>query len=200
MSDLTTSLPYQTLEPDPADDAEARELAVLAHVHNAQQASVNLSQRSMATALGMSVGLTNAILKRLADKGFLMIRRINANNAHYLVTPVGIEQISRRSYRYLRRTVGHVVRYKELLRDWCRAQKLAGITRVYLVGRSDLEFLIEWCAHKEGLEFLHLFDAVPSALGPTVQSVIVLSETHTSESPARQDVVLLRNLIIGRPK
>ncbi|MEX2442749.1 MAG: winged helix-turn-helix transcriptional regulator, partial [Alkalispirochaeta sp.] len=47
-------------------------------------ATGHLSQRSIARALGMSVGLTNAILKRLPDKGFLMMRRINAHNVHYL--------------------------------------------------------------------------------------------------------------------
>ena len=65
------------------------------------------SQRSIARALGMSVGLTNPILKRLAQKGLVMMRRVNHNNVHYLVTPAGVEEVSRRSYLYLRRTVGH---------------------------------------------------------------------------------------------
>ena len=112
-----------------------------------------VSQRSIAQALGMSVGLTNAILKRLTEKGLLMMRRINAHNVHYLVTPDGIDQISRRSYLYLRRTIGHVVRYKERLRVFCRDQKERGIQEIILIGESDLAFLLEWCAEKEGLRF-----------------------------------------------
>ena len=50
--------------------------------------------------------MTNSILKRLATKGFLSMRKVNARNIHYLVTPEGIDLIARRSYRYLRRTVG----------------------------------------------------------------------------------------------
>jgi len=134
-----------------------RELDVLAHVHQAQpedgNAPAQVSQRSIANALGMSVGLTNAILKRLAEKGFLMMRRINQHNVHYLVTPAGIEMIGHRSYLYLRRTIGHVVRYKERLREFCRQQKREGITEIVLVGESDLTFLLEWCAEKEGLRF-----------------------------------------------
>lgn len=136
---------------------EDRELQVLSIVHEAQpqdgSASTHLSQRSIAQALGMSVGLTNAILKRLADKGFVMMRRINHNNVHYLVTPEGIDQISRRSYHYLRRTIGHVVRYKERLREFCRTQRDHGIREIVLIGESDLTFILEWCAEKEGIGF-----------------------------------------------
>ena len=102
--------------------------------------------------------MTNSILKRLATKGFLTMRKVNARNIHYLVTAEGIDLIARRSYRYLRRTVGHVVRYKEAIRELLREAALEppagrGVTRVVLVGESDLEFLVEWCAEKEGLGF-----------------------------------------------
>ena len=135
---------------------EDRELQVLSVVHEAvtpDAEAPNISQRSIAQALGMSVGLTNAILKRLTEKGFLMMRRINAHNVHYLVTPAGIDLISRRSYLYLRRTIGHVVRYKERLREFCHTQRERGIRELVLIGESDLTFILEWCAEKEGLEF-----------------------------------------------
>ena len=126
---------------------------MLAHVHEAQKQAERQSQRSIARALGMSVGLTNAILKRLAAKGFVMMRRINHNNVHYLVTPEGVEEIGRRSYLYLRRTIGHVVRYRDRLRAFCREQKNNGVREIVLIGQSDLSFLLEWCAQKEGLRF-----------------------------------------------
>jgi DNA-binding MarR family transcriptional regulator len=132
---------------------DERELEVLAHVHEAQNQAERQSQRSIARALGMSVGLTNAILKRLAAKGFVMMRRINHNNVHYLVTPEGVEEIGRRSYLYLRRTIGHVVRYRDRLRAFCREQKNNGVREIVLIGQSDLSFLLEWCAQKEGIAF-----------------------------------------------
>jgi hypothetical protein len=163
----------QTASPPVPDDD--RELQVLSIVHQAwSEASLparpgdqaqapertdetapvpHVSQRSIAGALGMSVGLTNAILKRLMEKGFVMMQRINHNNVHYLVTPAGFDQIAKRSYRYLRRTIGHVVRYKERLRAFCHGQKHAGIEEIVLIGESDLTFILEWCAEKEGLGF-----------------------------------------------
>ena len=44
--------------------------------------------------------MTNSILKRLATKGFLTMRKVN-RNIHYLVTAEGIDLIARRN-RYLR--------------------------------------------------------------------------------------------------
>jgi DNA-binding MarR family transcriptional regulator len=149
----------QTASPPIPDDD--RELQVLSIVHEAQApertdetaSAPTISQRSIAQALGMSVGLTNAILKRLTEKGFLMMRRINAHNVHYLVTPSGVDQISRRSYLYLRRTIGHVVRYKERLREFCHGQRERDVREIVLIGESDLAFILEWCAEKEGLGF-----------------------------------------------
>ncbi|MFP4377949.1 MAG: winged helix-turn-helix transcriptional regulator [Spirochaetales bacterium] len=85
------------------------ELDVLSQPHQ----NNGVKQRDLAQAIGLSLGMTNAILKRLAGKGFVTMRKLNARNIHYLVTPEGVDLIARRSYRYLRRTVGHVGRYKE---------------------------------------------------------------------------------------
>ena len=70
--------------------------------------------------IGMSLGMTNAILKRLVLKGYLSIRKVNNRNIAYAVTPAGVEVIAKRSYRYLRRTIGNIVRYKEAIEGLVR--------------------------------------------------------------------------------
>lgn len=154
-ADITT----EELPISDQNTVDERELNVLSHLREnvvtdaEADREARVSQRSIAEALGMSVGLTNAILKRLTGKGLVMARRINHNNVHYLVTPSGIEQLGRRSYLYLRRTIGNVVRYKERIRAFCHHQKQRGIEEIVLVGESDLTFILEWCADKEGLAF-----------------------------------------------
>ena len=133
---------------------EDHELDVLRQIHHNNA----VKQRDIAHAIGLSLGMTNAILQRLATKGFITMRRLNARNVHYLVTPDGVDLIAKRSYRYLRRTVGHVLRYKERMLEILSDAALPppegrGVTTVVLVGESDLEFLVEWCAEKAGLAF-----------------------------------------------
>ncbi len=194
----TPNDPTQITPSHDHEEHELRELEVLAHVHRAPD---RLSQRSIARAFGMSVGLTNAILRRLADKGFLMMRRINQHNVHYLVTPTGIDQIGRRSYLYLRRTIGHVVRYKERLRAFCRAQKRAGIREIVLVGESDLTFILEWCAEKEGIDFSVSADGTSVDRGKTRRVLLGENGANRSSRVADSDgdTVYLDEILIGYP-
>ena len=122
-----------------------------------------------------------------------MVQRVNHNNAHYLVTPQGLQQIGRRSYLYLRRTIGHVVRYKERLRQFCRRQAAKGVREIVLVGESDLAFLLEWCAEKEGVQFRQ---AQTCGVGEvsTEYVTVVLAETYGQAADAH--VVLLQQLVL----
>lgn len=125
------------------------ELEVLLHVSGERDAR----QRDIAQAVGVSLGLTNAILKRLAKKGLLTVNRVNGKRLAYAVTPDGTHEIARRTYRYLRRTIGHVVRYKDAVDAHVLAAKTRGATVVVLIGKSDISFIVEYAALRHGLEF-----------------------------------------------
>ena len=176
-SDTAQSTNQTSLSPD------ERETQLLEALHNHTQTGHHPAQRDLANALGLSLGMVNAILKRLAHKGFVTMQRINGRNSHYLVTPDGIDLIARRSYRYVRRTVGHIVRYKERLREFCRDRKENGVRSVVLVGESDLDFLVEWCAEAEGLDYENralLKLNIPGPGGPTA-NVYLVSEQLTPD-------------------
>lgn len=151
-----------------AETIPDHELDVLSQIH----ADTDVKQRDIAHAIGLSLGMTNSILKRLATKGFLSVRRINSRNVHYLVTPAGVELIAKRSYRYLRRTVGHVVRYKErlwhLLNEAAAPDAACPVTGVVLAGASDIDFVVEWCAAKVGLAFRRVECTPDAAVCPTL--------------------------------
>ena len=111
------------------------------------------SQRSIAKTLNLSLGMTNAIIKRLATKGWVTIHKINSRNLQYSLTPEGTREVARRTYRYLRRTMGQVGRWKEKIEVYMGDLKAQGFARVHLVGESDLDFILEHCAFKAGLEW-----------------------------------------------
>ncbi|GAH99421.1 unnamed protein product, partial [marine sediment metagenome] len=107
----------------------------------------------LARIIGLSLGMTNAILKRLAQKGLLKIRKINNRNIQYIVSAKGMEEIARRSYRYLRRTIKNVVYYKETIEEFVRQVRSRGFRGILLVGESDLEFIVEHLCGKVSLSF-----------------------------------------------
>lgn len=113
----------------------------------------SLKQRELADKAGISLGMTNAILKRLIEKGWLMTKRLNRRNISYVVSPAGMEEIFKRSYRYFKRTIDDVTLYREKIEQLVAAAAADGYSCVLLVGKSDLDFLVEYACEKAGLGF-----------------------------------------------
>ena len=128
-----------------------RELEVLESIY---RNGSRVRQRDLAQVVGLSLGMTNAILKRLAHKGWLAIRKVNNRNIRYAVTPAGADEIARRSYRFLRRTIRNVVDYKEAIERLVSAARLRGFHTVTLVGSSDLDFILEHVCAKNSVRFV----------------------------------------------
>ena len=82
-------------------------LATEAHyrVLKALEANPNLSQRQLATELGISVGKANYCVKALIDKGWVKARNFrNSDNKlayAYMLTPSGIRRRTQLTMRFL---------------------------------------------------------------------------------------------------
>lgn len=113
----------------------------------------SIKQRELAEKSGFSLGITNAILKRLIEKGFLTVQKVNSRNLHYVVTSIGIDEILRRSYKYFKRTVKNVVFYRNFIEEIVEKAKKSGNNSVVLVGKSDLDFIIEYACGKSNIKY-----------------------------------------------
>ena len=127
-----------------------KELAILEKIHKSKD---SIKQRDLAKIAGLSLGMTNAIVKRLIDKGFITVKKVNNRNIRYAVSPLGIEEISKRSLKYFKRTIKNIVVYKEALSDVIDMIKDDGFIEVVLVGKSDIDFIIEHECMKKALRF-----------------------------------------------
>jgi DNA-binding MarR family transcriptional regulator len=116
----------------------------------------HIRQRDLAEIVGLSLGMINAIVKRLVKKGWLTVKKLNNRTIHYAVSPAGMKAITQKSYQYLKRTIKNVVYYKELIGGFTRQIKARGFRGICLVGNSDLDFIVEHCCQKEGIGFHRL--------------------------------------------
>ena len=126
-----------------------KEAIILEHIYY----NNSLKQRDLADKAGISLGMTNAILKRLIEKGWLMTKRLNRRNISYMVSPAGVEEIFRRGYSYFKRTIDDVHLYKKEIEQLVSEAAASGYKTIALVGNSDLDFLVEYACGKAGLEF-----------------------------------------------
>lgn len=131
-----------------------KEAIILEHIYY----NDSLKQRELADKAGISLGMTNAILKRLIEKGWLMTKRLNSRNISYVVSPAGIEEIFKRGYRYFKRTIDDVILYKTGIEQLIAEASEAGYKTVALVGKSDLDFIVEYACGKVGLGFIRFSD------------------------------------------
>jgi predicted transcriptional regulator len=177
------------------------ELDILEHIHTS---AGEVRQRDLATVIGKSLGMTNAILHRLTEKGLLMVSKVNNRNISYIVTPHGVRQLAGRSYRYFKRTIKNVVDFKEAIeRELCsRLQNLAQSlpadqARVLLlVGPSDLDFILEHLAHKYHLVWqpvagLEMVEPLPPGAIIVWSEAYEIGEVSITKAPG----IILRALV-----
>jgi DNA-binding MarR family transcriptional regulator len=126
-----------------------RDLDILEAIHNRR----HIKQRDLAHVLGISVGMTNAIIRRLAQKGFLTVRKVNNRNIRYAVSSQGLEALTTRSVRYLKSTIRNVVDSKQAIEELVVAVKRLGYDKVALVGSSALDFVVEHVCGKFGVGY-----------------------------------------------
>jgi DNA-binding Lrp family transcriptional regulator len=143
--------------PDPTPltmDIEARrDLRLLEAVAE----NSRVTQRRLATRLGIALGLTNIYLKRLTRKGYIKCVNAQPNRITYLITPRGVAEKMRLTYEFmdyslhLYREVRHHLR--DMLRDCARADRLIAI-----FGRGEAAELAYLSLKEFGLEPIAIFD------------------------------------------
>jgi len=130
------------------------EYLILENIYDSGERKTALRQRDLAVKTGTSLGLTNAILKRLAQKGLITIKKFSQRNTQYAITLEGINEIIQRSYNYFKRTIKNTVYYKETLDKIIHEAKLNNVNAVILIGTSDLDFIIEYACNCYGISYL----------------------------------------------
>jgi DNA-binding MarR family transcriptional regulator len=97
-----------------------------------------VTQRSLATKLGVALGLTNLYVKRLARKGCIKITTIPSNRVRYLLTPQGFAEKSRLTYLYMQYSLAHYRDMRARLRDTLSRAAGDGVKRVVIYGTGEL--------------------------------------------------------------
>ena len=134
-------------------DIEAhRDLKLL----EAVEQNSRVTQRSLATKLGIALGLTNIYLRRLVRKGYIKCVNVQSNRITYLITPRGIAEKARLTYEFMDYSLhlfGEVRQHLRLVLQECAA---AG-QRVAICGRGEAAEIAYLSLREFGLEPVAIF-------------------------------------------
>src|SRR4051794_22490130 len=81
------------------------------------EADQQVSQRRLSSRLGIALGLTNLLLRRVIAKGWVKVVHVQRNRVGYLVTPAGLAAKARLTREYLDGTLKFYAEARERVRE-----------------------------------------------------------------------------------
>jgi DNA-binding MarR family transcriptional regulator len=172
------------------------EYIILENIYDSGERNTALRQRDLAQITGTSLGMTNSILKRLAQKGWITIKKLNSRNIQYAITLEGFNEIVHRSYHYFKRTIKNAVYYKDSLEDIVRRAKARETAAVILVGVSDLDFIVEHACRHYGLSFLKTTETETAGKAGDRNTLRIYAESISENSRDPGNCLYLSRLVM----
>lgn len=117
-----------------------------------------VSQRELASRLGIALGLVNSYLKNLVAKGYVRIKSFPRNRYGYLLTPQGLAEKSRLAYQHLSYFTNL---YQVARQDYLalfRSIQASGIRRVSFCGVDETAEIAYLSLRETGLELNEVMD------------------------------------------
>lgn len=96
-----------------------------------------VTQPEIASQLGISIGLANAFIKRIARKGYIKLTTIPRDRAKYLITPRGIAAKSRLTLKYLQYSLNFYKKAKDAIAQAYTLLAEEGIKDVVFYGTGE---------------------------------------------------------------
>jgi len=124
-------------------------------VLNHLQENENTTQRKISKGTGLSLGAVNLLLKKMVRKGLVKVEKLNARTVRYILTPKGMQQKSRLTYRYIRQSYSQIRKINQAV-DYLLAERAAASEDgegegVYICGPFDeiMEILTQHLNYKD---------------------------------------------------
>jgi DNA-binding MarR family transcriptional regulator len=174
------------------------ELSLMESLGEAQRTRARITQRELATRTGLSLGMTNALLRRFAEKGWVKLTRLSTKSIHYALTPEGLGEVARRTAGYFRRAAQSADRYRTRIEQYVVQAKRDGAQTLVLAGASELDFLLEFACDLHGIVFVRTADEDRArAMGsrPGVVLLYAESSTEAAESDNGRKRALLQDIM-----
>ena len=182
------------------------------HDHQILQAIASgerVTQRALSNELGVALGLTNLLVRRLVSKGYVKMARMGTRHVRYLMTPEGWEALGRATRLSLENTIELYTQTREQIRasltavsDRCE-RDASGQKRVVFYGAGDVAEIAYVSLQRTDLTLIGVVDdyrrgrffdltissplrLTPEALdGVPYSHVVVASVRHTNAIRAR---------------
>lgn len=155
------------------------------------------SQRSLARQLGIALGLTNLLLKRIVRKGWIRMERLERNRVAYHITPAGVARQAQLSLERLTQQARFYASARDQVLGMLAVVALphtSGRTqaRIVFYGAGELAEIGYVCLHSMGLRLAGVVDPARThpCLGFPIHRPEELSGTTLAGQPFDRLIVM----------
>ncbi|MDD2319184.1 MAG: winged helix-turn-helix transcriptional regulator [Geobacteraceae bacterium] len=142
----------------------------------------SLSQRELASRLGIALGLVNSYLKNLVAKGYIRIKSFPRNRYGYLLTPQGLAEKSRLAYQHLSYFTNL---YQVTRQDYLalfRTLHAAGVRQVAFCGVDETAEIAYLSLKETGIKLIEVMDDLHSGENFFEQTISALPESNGTKT------------------
>jgi|SRR3989339_531075 len=100
-------------------------------------------QRTIANRTGISLGLTNLIIKRLITKGYIKAKQLNRKKIQYMLTPKGFSEKAKKSYNFTLKTIALLRFVQEHIQKLLENEDKNGTREFIIQGSNELADITE---------------------------------------------------------
>jgi DNA-binding MarR family transcriptional regulator len=123
-----------------------------------------VSQRRLSDRLGIALGLTNLLLRRVVAKGWVKVVHIRPNRVQYLLTPSGLAAKARLTRDYLEGTLRFYADARERVRERFRELSVqleaeGGFKRIVFYGAGEIAEIGYVSLQETDLQLVAVVDA-----------------------------------------
>lgn len=130
-----------------------RELRLLTEV----DCSGDVTQRELSRRVGIALGLTNVLLRSLAEKGYVRITQAGWKRWLYTLTPAGFSRKLRLTVAYIHRFLGHYQKVRQMVRDELAPLGLNEESRIAIYGTGEFAELVYLALKELGIDEVDVF-------------------------------------------
>jgi len=104
---------------------------------------LNTTQRKISHQIGLSLGMTNLVIKKLIAKGYVKVKGLDRRRVQYILTPRGFTEKVRKTHRYLLRSIKTLKKVKEKIQDTVLEYYEKGERNFTILGKGELADIVE---------------------------------------------------------
>ena len=142
---------------DSFDNASEREMLALEQI----ESNPEITQRQLSKNIGIALGLTNVLVKNLAQKGYIKASQAGWKRWLYNLTPEGISHKINLTQKYIIRTISNYNVIKESIRTDLALTSLHLESRIAIIGSGDFAELVYLALKNHGIEDIQTFAIEP---------------------------------------